>query len=115
MELIIDEITESGKLILTGDLTVSHVAETRGQIAGALQKVKVLTVDCGQAPQADLSLLQLLCSAHRTAIKLNKTFELTKDSPAALQKAIDDNGYRRSTGCVLDDTKTCLWIEKNYE
>jgi ABC-type transporter Mla MlaB component len=115
MELIIDEKTESGTLILTGELTVNQVAFARDHIAGALKKVKVLTADLGQATEADLSFLQLLCSAHRTAATLNKTFKLTKDSPAALQKAINDNGYRRNSGCVLDSTTTCLWVLRNHE
>ncbi|MFO7568421.1 MAG: STAS domain-containing protein [Smithellaceae bacterium] len=115
MELIIDKKTKSGRLTLTDDLSISRATSLREAIEQALKKVKHLTVDIGQARGVDLSFLQLLCSAHRSATVMNKSMTLAGKSNEALQKAVDENGYGRTSGCVLDKTSTCLWVVRDDE
>ncbi len=110
MEWIFDKKTKSGKLVMTGALTIDRVREIRDALDRRLGEVKTLLVDVGQASEVDLAFLQLMCSAHRTAVGMNKSFSLSgKDNPA-MQKAIAENSYARETGCRLDETKTCLWM-----
>ena len=115
MDLTIDKKTKNGTLVLNDDLTIARAATLRQTIEQALKKVKHLTLDVGQATDIDLAFLQLLCSAHRSATVMNKTMTLAGKSNEALRKAVDENGYGRTSGCVLDKTSTCLWVVRDDE
>ncbi len=109
MELILDKKTKSGRLILKDDLTISRITSLRNEINKALAKVKSLVVDVEQAATVDLTFLQLMCSAHRTATVQNKSITLSGKINPVMEKAIEENSYTRSAGCALDATNTCLW------
>jgi ABC-type transporter Mla MlaB component len=115
MELIIDKKTKSGTLILKDDLTINRITSIRDEIIKALTKVKSLVVDAEQAAAVDLTFLQLMCSAHRTATVQNKALSLSGKINPFIKKAIQENSYARSCGCVLDQTNTCLWMGKDHE
>lgn len=103
---------DEGKLVLEGELTLRCIRNLRDELSRSLEEVQHLDVEIAGAMETDLSFLQLLCSAHRTAVKRGKTVALIGDIPQAFQQAVDDNGYNRQSGCGLDVDKTCLWAEK---
>ena len=59
----------------------------------------------------DLSLIQLLCSAHRAAVKADKFFSLDRERPEVLRQAVQEVGFLRDRGCVLDSQGSCIWKE----
>jgi ABC-type transporter Mla MlaB component len=115
MELIIDEKTKSGRLVLKGELTINRIKSIRDEMDKALSKVKDLTVDIEQAAAVDLTFLQLSCSAHRTATVQNKALSISGQSNPAMSAAVKENRYAREAGCILDKTNTCLWREREDE
>ncbi len=97
---------------LDGDLTVSHAAEIKHILMNALTDADQVLIDFGNVTNADLSSLQLLCSAHKTASSMNKHLLCAGRLPDALRKAAEEAGYARSVGCRLDCKKSCLWAPK---
>jgi ABC-type transporter Mla MlaB component len=112
MDWIMDNNTHSGRLILQGELTVNQVARLRDELLMALETADKISLDFEAVTEIDLSVLQLCCSAHRTAVKMKKCLELI-DSPMEVAKNIAGlNGFLRHQGCGLDQMKTCLWMVK---
>ena len=96
-------------------MTINRIRQLRDELEEALGKVKNLMVNIEKATDIDLTFLQLLCSAHRTAVSQNKTLTLSGKINPAMNKAIGENHYLRSAGCILDKTKTCLWMVNEHE
>jgi hypothetical protein len=57
----------------------------------------------------DLSCLQLLCSGHRSAVRLKKSIALAGNPGKAFRDMVVAAGFARLAGCKLDCEKNCLW------
>jgi anti-anti-sigma regulatory factor len=108
IEYVVLDSGAIGKLTLNGRQTVQNGDLLRKAILSALEQTRSVVLDLGKSDEADLSFLQVLCSAHRTAIRLNKNLAIERASEAVL-RAVDSAGYARHTGCSLDVRKSCLW------
>lgn len=110
----IDNGTSENKttLVMTGELTIRQASAAKDELQDALKKAQHVELDVGAATEVDLAFLQLLCSAHRTSMNLNKTLMFKGAIPAVLKKSIEDNGYARTSGCVLNSSHACLWQMK---
>jgi ABC-type transporter Mla MlaB component len=105
-------LKRSGKKDLiqcSGELTLDHAEELRSALIKALIDVDRVELDMEKVTAVDLSCLQLLCSAHRSAVRMNKLLALRHGRPDELNRAADEAGYLRRAGCRLDSYKTCLW------
>lgn len=103
---------ESVRLRLEGEVTVESAGELRQALLQALEGGGGIVVDCGGATSIDLSTLQLLCAAHRTAITLGKDLALD-GCEDALARAVEEAGFRRQRACLLSPEKDrCLWLAR---
>ncbi len=101
----------TGKLILDGDMTVQRAGELKAALIEALDKANSVVIDLENITDADLSCLQLLCSAHRTALKTNKSVSLSEKAPQFFWDTVKKAGYScKDPGC---DNENCLWIGGN--
>ncbi len=103
---------DSGRLVLKGELTLENIRPLYEDMKDILEKANHLVVDVSEASDADLSFLQLLCSAHRTAMKTGKTLAFAEIIPDIVKKAMADNGYTGQSRCSLDLNHTCLWAKR---
>lgn len=110
MQFNVQEQGELGVLVLEGDLTVEHAGELRKALLDAFNSVRQVSFDLERVVSMDLSCLQLLCSAHRTASLTGKELLQIGDSSPGLKETVKSAGYPRSTGCTEDMAKGCLWI-----
>ena len=101
-----------GRLVLEGELNLCRIRQLHEELRSSMENVRKLDVDISGVVEADLSFLQLLCSAHRTAVKTGKTLNLMNDIPEAVRQAMEANGYSRQNSCSLDIGKTCLWTKR---
>ncbi|MEN6620983.1 MAG: STAS domain-containing protein [Smithella sp.] len=99
-------------LVMNGNLTISQACTTRDEIHKALKNTRHVELDMESVEEVDLSFLQLLCSAHRTSLSLDKILSIKGTIPEVFKKSIEDNGFMRERGCKMDSTNTCLWIMK---
>ncbi len=102
--------SDRGTIHLEGDLTLPYAAELRTMLIKALINSDAVTIRFGAVQNVDLSCLQLLCSAHRSAVRFKKQFQFEGIVPKIFQETADAAGYSRLKGCHLDYEKSCLWI-----
>ena len=99
-----------GLLRLDGDITVLQAEELKEALISGLGSADKVYVDFSKVLDIDLSCLQLLCAAHRTAATMQKSFQLAEPVPGHFIRLAESAGFARHTGCRLDITKTCLWV-----
>ena len=95
----------SETITLAGELTISSADELKEVLINTLSVNDHIALNLEQVTEVDLSFLQLLCSTHRTAIKMIKTLIRTGTCPESLKKIAEHSGYARHMGCE----KNCLW------
>jgi ABC-type transporter Mla MlaB component len=112
---IMDELTvtaqEPGAVALSGSLTVGNAAEILKIIRGAIAQADSLVVTVGEDAEVDVSFLQILCSAHRTAAAQGKCFRLNTERTRVFEDASRAAGYIRMKGCSRDRDGSCLWAK----
>jgi anti-anti-sigma regulatory factor len=102
---------ERGKEMVnvSGSLTVEHATELNAALQNAFKrKAKNLVLLLGTVTKTDLTFLQLVCSAHKTAITDGKSFTVEHFQQDVLKRAHVAMGFTRCHGCVLDKTKSCV-------
>ena len=109
MTFVMGESKNSGTLILQGPITVGGVARLRDELLAALNTVEKVELDLRAVTEIDLAALQLICSAHKTALKMEKCFELIDSSMEMAKNTAGVNGFLRQQGCSIDQNKTCVW------
>lgn len=110
MECKIERQNNEARLIFSGSLTFEAIKEMQAALADILGEAEIVTLDVSTVEETDLSCLQLLCSAHRTAGALGKNLRLAWNRSAPFNQVAQAAGYERHTGCCLDRTKSCLWV-----
>lgn len=95
---------------LTGNWTIERACELKQLLLKSLSDERHVMVDLGGVAEVDLSLLQLLCSAHRTFLGQNKQFSLKDNKPEAFKEFVRNAGYARTLGCHRVGGGNCLWI-----
>ncbi len=100
---------ESGTIAVNGPLDISRAKEARDALLRALEEVKTLVVDLAGLTDADITTLQVLCSAHLYCLKTGKKISIQGEVPGVLRELIDQSGYRRRLGCKAGGEEDCLW------
>ncbi|MEW6669064.1 MAG: STAS domain-containing protein [Thermodesulfobacteriota bacterium] len=96
-------------LMLEGDLTIQNARELREAVLRAQETAASLSLNLEKVTAADVSCLQVLCSAHRTLVKSRRRMSLLKPLPAPFVRSVQEAGFERERGCALDSHHTCLW------
>jgi len=99
-----------GVVTLDGDVTLQQAEELRRILIKALVDADEVSLDMDKVEKVDLSCLQLLCSAHRSATRFTKKLAFSGRPPQVLREAVETAGFSRVTGCRLDCDKSCLWM-----
>lgn len=111
MELKLTEANKNNTVRFAGSLTIERAAALKMLLMESLNWTDSLHLVCENVTEVDISFLQLLCSAHRTAVKEKKKLTLAGQCPEPLRLAVWEAGFIRQEGCVLDVQQTCIWKE----
>lgn len=98
-------------LKLGGDLTIENAQELHKTLVTALNNADQIVLYFENVMATDLSFIQLLCSAHRTAVRSDKNMKLAGPRPDVLKAAVREMGFIREKGCILDTQESCIWKE----
>lgn len=90
---------DKGSILLEGDLTLPHAEDMRKAFMKAILDTDTITVSFGNVRDIDLTCLQLLCSAHRSAARFNKQIAFSGILPPLVRKAVVTAGYSHLRGC----------------
>lgn len=83
----------SDKLALHGDLTIRSIAKAHKKIAAAFVGTSDLCIDFSGAKETDLTLIQLIHSARRSAQLHGKSICLAQPLPEALISELTRGGF----------------------
>lgn len=86
----------SGRLLLRGNLTIEHAGEIKKELLSAFEQTDRLVLAIESNVIADLSFLQLLCAAHRTACKEKKTFEVDSSAASTIRGLMQEAGCQHA-------------------
>jgi ABC-type transporter Mla MlaB component len=93
----------------SGDLTVRRMSELKAQVKKALATSANVSISLATDAECDVTLLQLLCAAHRTASRQGKNLTICGDFPEQFKMVLSLAGFCRHIGCSLDVCGNCLW------
>ncbi len=100
---------KEGTLFLVGDLTMAKVQETKDTLLGAIGQVDRLYLDLNKIESADVSLIQLLCAAHRECFLSKKEIFIQGEVGEILENLLESAGYVKQCGCFPSARTSCLW------
>jgi anti-anti-sigma regulatory factor len=95
-------------VICEGALTIQHAGEVRAALVAALNEADAVRLSVEHVTTADLAGLQLLCSAHRTALKQGKHLSYEGALSTRVARVMEEAGFARPHGCSLDQVKGCM-------
>lgn len=99
-------------LELAGKLTISRASELAASIGHLLaEEEHEAVLDLAAVTAADVSFLQILCAAHRTARRDGKSLSVASPS-RELVHAVRTAGFERKKPCKQCAGDTCLWQAK---
>ena len=97
-------------LHLEGKLTVNRAAELREILHEALGRDRVVAIDLAKVESMDLSCLQLLCAAHRTAVRDGKSLTVIEPRKTVLGREGLQAGFVFQKSCRYNQAQDCLWL-----
>ena len=93
-----DTDSEAASVLLDGALTVRTIANVRDVLLAALTDHQVVRVDCRAADAVDLSGIQILLAAHRSASAAGKQLVLAAPADGTLRSALEQGGFLDAAG-----------------
>lgn len=93
----------------SGDLTIRRIAELKAEVEEALATATSIYIEIGPDAQSDMTVLQLLCAAHRTAARQEKSLQLCGEIPEQFKMVMNLAGFSRHIGCARDKSGCCMW------
>ena len=108
-ELLMHELAVADHLKFSGPLTVRVAKQIRTRVIDALRQFPSVTIDCSGASEVDLSFIQLVLSARKSASACAKTLLLAQPADGALLEALRQAGLVAPAGHqpVADQT---FWL-----
>lgn len=98
-------------LRIGGEAVIDTAGELKEALLKSLARADDILIDIEKVTAADLSFLQLLCSAHKSCLKSDKKMRLGGIRPSVYHRIVKNAGYSRRRGCGLDTGQTCLWVK----
>lgn len=109
MEAAFNLAGTTATITLSGNLTISSATQLKSLLLQGLEQAETVVVSLQNISDVDLSIIQLLCSAHRVSIRLSKRFLVGETVPAEFRDAVARAGFDRHVGCALDTQSSCVW------
>jgi len=104
--------TRKGKsfLKLDGEVNIARATDLKDALLKSLEKAETVEINLTDVTGIDLSCLQLLCSAHRTASKKGKILTIKDPTLPMYIEARKNAGFMYSKPCQFVTTGDCLWV-----
>jgi anti-anti-sigma regulatory factor len=95
---------------LDGDLTIANAGTIRERLLEGFSGTGDVRLLFAETAGADLSCIQLLCSAHRTFLAASKRLVSGGPIPDAVKKVLEEAGFY--AGFCGSGDPGCLWREE---
>ncbi|MCX5828972.1 MAG: STAS domain-containing protein [Deltaproteobacteria bacterium] len=97
-------------LTVSGEVTMQNALAFRDALKEWIEKGDTLDLNLGGVAEADLTCLQLICSAHRSLMNTKKTLTVMGELPESISKAAQEAGFVRERGCRGEESHSCIWV-----
>jgi ABC-type transporter Mla MlaB component len=104
---------ERATLLVSGEVNIQNALGFRDAMKEWIERSNSLELDLRGVADADLTCLQLLCSAHRLAMNLKKKVTVTGGLPEAINKTAREAGFVRERGCRSEESHKCIWVMRS--
>lgn len=101
--------TKEGILTLSGELTLLQAEQLKMLLAQAVDASECVRINTEAVTDIDLSCLQLICSAHRSAVNRHRQLVLTPHQSEAFMTKVFQTGLMCCHDCDFDIESDCLW------
>lgn len=103
---------ENGDIIISsGDrLTIESAGEFAQLIREGLEASQHVSVEFEPDVEMDITGIQIICSACKTAAASGKNFSYQGARPSALADLIEACGVERHATCKQNNNSTCIWF-----
>lgn len=99
------------QVVLSGSLSLGRAGEIREELLLALDESKTVHILLQDVDDVDLSLVQILCAVHRSALNMKKSVQLD-DCPEIFDRLAEEAGLQGHVGCSLAVDGDCLWLTR---
>ncbi len=105
------QLEDGGVLISSGDrLTIENAADFMRLLAEGFEASQQVLLEFDPGVELDITALQLICSACRTAAARSRTFACRGPRPRSLEEIIEACGVRRHAACKQNMDLHCQWF-----
>lgn len=109
MEITINKAGDKADLTISGTLSVENAATLHQTLRELNETVTDVSIDMAEVEGADIACIQLLCSAHRSAVRRGSSFVLHGCS-GGFAHSLELHGCQRHVACGRSKDGTCLWL-----
>jgi len=109
MKSRIEDSDNKRTLNLYDELTIQNADEFRTILKESLEAADILIINTEYITEIDLSCLQLLCAAHKSAMHEGKTVTLDYSRSKIVTDTLLQSGYVRHAACAGNEK--CFWAE----
>ncbi len=106
---------ESMVLAFEGEMVIERAEQLKTSLCDALEAAQHIAINLEKVTKVGLPCLQLLCSAHQSALSHQKILSFQGDVPEAFWSAVEEAGYSHRIGHSDDRENGCLWINGEAE
>jgi len=100
----------SATVAVSGALTIEAAAELRQAFVDAMAEAPRLVLDARQLEEMDMSILQTVCSACKTAAARKQSFSFTGELPVCMTTLNSGIGAYRESACNHNNNEPCIWL-----
>lgn len=99
------------ELVWRGELGLQRIVKLKEDLGVALDAAAEVQLRLVDVSEVDVAFLQLLCSAHRSAVGRDKQLRLVGPLPGPFVEVVRLAGLSRHVGCQLASDGSCLWTD----
>ena len=103
-----DAKSNSGTLLVEGDMTINHVGDLKDRLVEAFGSAQRVTVDVSSATAIDVAGVQLLCASRRFSIGRGKKMCLRLGENAQFSQFLEEVGFAQDFICNHGNADKCL-------
>ncbi|MDP2158755.1 MAG: STAS domain-containing protein, partial [Nitrospirota bacterium] len=105
----------SGRLSMGGSITIVYAERIREELFRALQVSDKVVLEVMGDAVADVSFMQILCSAKKTALLEKKRFVVDWSAAPGVRQSIEHAGYKGDKQCLphASDDRRSVCGEQN--
>ena len=101
-----------GTVHLEGKLGIEHCGELKKVLLQAMDDTKKVQINPEKLKTISLPCLQLLCSAHISATRRQRSLSLAGARSEVFERSLAEEGFETRTECEKALQRSCLWLER---